>query len=64
MSYEEMSKIITISNPSNTRILEIKAEYSNSFVAKQIVDEFASVSADQIAKIMDTGRTKYCRGRL
>jgi capsular polysaccharide biosynthesis protein len=54
MSYEELADIITISNPSNTRILEIKAEYPNSFVAKQIVDEFASVSADQIAKIMDT----------
>lgn len=54
MSYEELEGIITISNPSNTRILEIQAEYPNSFVAKQIVDEFAAVSVDQIAKIMDT----------
>jgi capsular polysaccharide biosynthesis protein len=54
MSYEELSNIITINNPSTTRILEIKAEYPNSFIAKQIVDEFAAVSADQIAKIMDT----------
>jgi capsular polysaccharide biosynthesis protein len=54
MSYEELANIITISNPTNTRILEIKAEYPNAFIAKQIVDEFAAVSVDQIAKIMDT----------
>ncbi|MDF2486349.1 MAG: Capsular polysaccharide biosynthesis protein [Herbinix sp.] len=54
MSYGELVDIITISNPSNTRILEIHAEYSDAFVAKQIVDEFAKVSRSQIAKIMDT----------
>ena len=54
MSYRELVDIITISNRSNTRILEIQAEYPDSFVAKQIVDEFAQVSKTQIAKIMDT----------
>lgn len=54
MSYEEMADIITISNPSNTRILEIRAEYPNAFVATQIVDELAEVSVTQIAEIMDT----------
>ena len=54
MTYEELTDIITVSNPSNTRILAIQAEYPDAFVAKQIVDEFAAVSVNQIAKIMDT----------
>jgi capsular polysaccharide biosynthesis protein len=56
MSYEEMANIISISNPSNTRILEIKADYPDAFLAKKIVDEFALVSTEQIAKIMDTDK--------
>ncbi len=54
MTYIEMVDIISITNPSNTRILEIHAEYPDSKVAKEIVDEFSSVSCSQIAKIMDT----------
>lgn len=54
MGYEALVSIITISNPSNTRILEIQAEYPDAYMAKQIVDEFAQVSRTQIAKIMDT----------
>ena len=54
MSYEDMAESIEISNPSNTRILEIKIEYPDAFLAKKIVDEFANVSTEQIAKIMDT----------
>ncbi|MHB8130882.1 MAG: YveK family protein [Mobilitalea sp.] len=54
MTYEEMVEIISISNPSNTRILEITAEYPDAFLAKNIVDEFATVSANRIATIMDS----------
>lgn len=54
MTYEQMSDIITVSTPSNTRILEITAQYPNSFIAKNIVDEFAAVSIDRIAMIMET----------
>jgi capsular polysaccharide biosynthesis protein len=54
MSYEEMLSVISISNPTNTRILEITAEYPDPFLAKRIVDDFATVSASRIAKIMDT----------
>lgn len=53
MSYEEMIDIITVSNPSNTRILEITANYPDPYLAKEIVDEFATVSVTQIATIMD-----------
>jgi capsular polysaccharide biosynthesis protein len=54
MEYEELVDIIEISNTSNTRILEIQAEYPDAYIAKQIVDEFSVVSCSQIAKIMDT----------
>ncbi len=54
MTYEEMVAVITITNPSNTRILEVTADYPDSYLAKKIVDEFAVVSSSRIAKIMDT----------
>ncbi|WP_313128053.1 YveK family protein [Anaerocolumna sp.] len=56
MSYEEMVGIITPSNPSNTRILAITANYTDPYLAKKIVDEFATVSATQIAEIMDADK--------
>ena len=52
MKYEEMLNCISISNPTNTRILEIRVEYPDAYLAKEIVDEFAAVSGSQIAKIM------------
>lgn len=52
MKYEEMLNCISISNPTNTRILEIRVEYPDAYLAKEIVDEFAAVSSSQIAKIM------------
>lgn len=54
MTYEQMLDVISLNNPTNTRILEITADYPDPYLAKRIVDEFATVSASQIAKIMDT----------
>ena len=54
MTYEDMLNVITIDNPANTRILEITADYPDPYLAKRIVDEFATVSTTRIAKIMDT----------
>ncbi len=54
MTYEQLVNIISISNQTNTRILVIKAEYPDAFLAKKIVDEFAEVSRTQIAEIMAT----------
>ena len=56
MSYEEMVGNVSVSNPSNTRILEIRANYPNAFLAKKIADEFANVSIEQINKIMATDK--------
>lgn len=54
MSYDELVDKLSVSNPSNTRILEIKITYPNAYMAKKIVDGFAYVSAEQIANIMHT----------
>ncbi len=53
IQYEDMLNYVSISNPTNTRILEIRVEYPDAYLAKEIVDEFATVSTSQIAKIMD-----------
>lgn len=53
ITYGDMVNIITLSNPGDTRILEIQAEYPDAFLAKKIVDEFAVVASKQIAEIMD-----------
>lgn len=52
--YDELANTVTVTNPSDTRILEISCEYPNSFMAKKIVDEFASVARTRIAQIMDS----------
>lgn len=53
MSYEQLTGLISVTNPSNTRILQLTVKYPDNFLAKKIVDEFAYVSKSQIAKIMD-----------
>ena len=54
ISYEELVESVSVSNPSSTRILEIKVNYPNAYLAKKIADEFSTVATQQIAKIMDT----------
>jgi capsular polysaccharide biosynthesis protein len=53
MTYEGLVERINVTNPNNTRILEIEISYPDAYLAKQIVDTFAQVSKKQIAKIMD-----------
>lgn len=53
LSYEGLTSILSTNNPTDTRILEITAEYPDAYIAKQIVDEVATVSAKRIADIMD-----------
>jgi len=52
MSYSEMLSILNVENPSNTRILSITVRYKDPIIAKEVADEFASVSKQQISKIM------------
>lgn len=53
ITYEDMLENISITNQSNTRILEISATNKDASLAKDIVDMFAKVSSTRIAKIMD-----------
>lgn len=52
MEYDELLDIITLNNPSDTRILEVTAKTDDPYVAKEIVDEVGKVSADRIKSIM------------
>ncbi len=54
MTYEEMEKLIDVTNQNNTRILQLSVSYPDAYLAKEIVNEFAEVSKKQIAVIMDT----------
>ena len=52
MEYDDLLDIITLNNPSDTRILEVTAKTDDPYVAKEIVDEIGKVSADRIKTIM------------
>jgi capsular polysaccharide biosynthesis protein len=51
--YEKLKKKITVTNPSNTRFIEISVRDPDPKTAKQITDEIASVAASYIAEKMD-----------
>lgn len=53
-TYEDLVGIVSVTNPTNTRILNITVNYSDAMIAKKIVDEFATVSKKRIAEIMDS----------
>lgn len=52
MEYDDLLNIITLNNPSDTRILEVTAKTDDPYVAKEIVDEVGKVSSDRIKSIM------------
>ena len=51
--YEELGEMITLNNPSNSRILEITVTDTDPARAKEIADELAEVSAAFISEKMD-----------
>jgi len=53
-TYEGLLEQMTFTNPSDTRILVIKAEDPNPELAKDIVDQFVEVSKVSISSIMKT----------
>lgn len=53
LSYEELSGKVTVENPSNTRILNIRVTDTDPERAKKIADCFAEVSSEYIADKMD-----------
>lgn len=54
MTYEQLVSVISITNPTNTRILTLSVTYQDKILAKRIVDEFTNVSKSRIASIMNT----------
>jgi capsular polysaccharide biosynthesis protein len=53
MSNESLAGMIDVNTPEDTRILEIKVKYSNPDMAKKIVDTVASISSEQMVKVME-----------
>lgn len=50
--YGELLEKISITNPDNTRIIRIQISYPDPVAAKEIANEFVSVSQKQISQIM------------
>lgn len=53
MTYEELLKVTTVENPADTRILTITVTNPDPHLAKQIVDQYAEISRNRIAELMD-----------
>lgn len=54
LTYEELCSCISVHNPSDTRILYLTVTYDDARIAKELVDELATVSIERISLIMDT----------
>lgn len=56
LKYDELVHMITVENPTDTRILNIKVKYNDPYLAKQIADSVREASAIHITKVMDIDR--------
>ncbi len=54
MSYSALNGVVTIENPSGTRILTITVKNPVPETAQKLADEVAEVSAEMVADIMGT----------
>lgn len=69
ISYETLKEKTSITNPADSRILEITVEDADPVLAKEIVDEIAEVSSNYIGdkmevippKIIETGKIPVVR---
>lgn len=53
MDYEKLSAKLTVTNPSDSRILELSVTDKDPYMAKRIVDEIAGVSSSYIGEKME-----------
>jgi capsular polysaccharide biosynthesis protein len=53
MKHNELVDMITVNNPSNTRVLNITVEYSDPYLAKEIADAVREASSIHISNVMD-----------
>ena len=56
VSYEQLKSRISVTNPEDTRILNISVTMDEAKIAKAVVDELASVSATTIKDMMDLNK--------
>lgn len=54
MTYEEFLNTVSITNESNTRILNLSVKNADPYMAKTIVDKYAEVTAKKTADVMAT----------
>ena len=52
--YEELKEKLTVTNPTDTRVLSISCRSNDVKEARDLANEFATVSKRSIAEIMDT----------
>lgn len=57
-TYEELLSNLNISNPVDTRMLNITIRDTNPYQAKEIADEFAIVSIEKISEIMEAEKPR------
>ena len=53
MNYKTLRSSITVTNPEDTRVLQLSVNNGDAELAKQIVDELAAVSSEYIGDQMD-----------
>jgi capsular polysaccharide biosynthesis protein len=54
MDYTELAKLIDISNPSNTRVLQITATTTDAELSRNIANAMVSVAIDYLPRTMGT----------
>ena len=54
MEYEEMLGMLTVTNPADTRILNISIQNTDAALTTEVANEFSNVAKMQISKVMDT----------
>lgn len=54
LAHEDLSQLIEVNIPQDTRILEISVKNENPALAKSIADTIAEVSAEQMVSVMET----------
>lgn len=53
LKHEKLVDMVSVSNPKDTRILDITVKYSDPFMAKQIADAIRDASAVHITEVMN-----------
>jgi len=53
LTHEQLSDMIDVNTPQDTRILEISVKNHNADLAKKIVDDIAEVSSERMVSIME-----------